>query len=139
MRRISGIGFEFVWNYSDFIVNWIWHSSWGCWYYLVLDLFGTWNPLWNKDKVYVRSSSVRLSFVTVFDFGPQHTVSHSIVKVIKEKSRALYHEHINNIYDHFVSQVPNNIYHFSLIIGCSKHYQWTFQLYNKQPVSKEGH
>ena len=107
--------------------------------YLDLDLFGTWNPLWNKDKVYKRSSSVRLSFVTVFDFGPQHTVSHSIVKVIKEKPRALYHEHINNTYDHFVSQVPNNIYHFSLIIGCSKHYQWTFQLYKNEPVRKEGH
>ena len=38
--------------------------------YLDLDLFGTWNLLWNKDKVYVRSSSVRLIFVTVFDFGP---------------------------------------------------------------------
>ena len=30
--------------------------------YLDLDLFGTWNLLWNKDKVYVRSSSVRLIF-----------------------------------------------------------------------------
>ena len=32
--------------------------------YLELDLLGTWNPLWNKDKIYVRSSSVPLIFVT---------------------------------------------------------------------------
>ena len=43
--------------------------------YLDLDLFGTCNPLWNKDKVYIRSLSVRLIFVTVFDFGPQHSLS----------------------------------------------------------------
>ena len=32
--------------------------------YLDLDLFGTWIPSWNKDKIYVRSSSVRLISVT---------------------------------------------------------------------------
>ena len=76
MRRIYGIRFEFIWNYSDIIVNWIGFNTavylFGLLIYLELDLFGTWNPLWNKDNVYVRSSSVRLIFVTVFDFGPQH-------------------------------------------------------------------
>ena len=66
MRRIYGIGFEFVWNYSDLDLT----QQFRLLIYLDLDLFGTWNPLWNKDKVYVRSSSVRLIFVTVFDFGP---------------------------------------------------------------------
>ena len=32
--------------------------------YLDLDLFRTWIPSWNKDKIYVRSSSVRLISAT---------------------------------------------------------------------------
>ena len=63
MRRIYRIGFEFVWNYCNYRKLDL-TPQFRLLIYLDLDLFGTWIPSWNKDKIYVRSSSVRLTSVT---------------------------------------------------------------------------
>ena len=65
MRRIYGFGFEFVWNYRTLTSLQTGFDT----AVQVVDLFESGSirnvqSFMEKDKVYVRSSSVRLIFVT---------------------------------------------------------------------------